>query len=520
MGHDIIFGTVAKSAIVKGIEKLAKAVKVTLGPSGKNVVISRKKGLPIITKDGVTVARSIYLKDELERLGATMVQEVASKTNEAAGDGTTTATVLAEAIFKEGLKLIGTGFNAIEIKRQMDEMVKEVVKELKKVAKEVSNNEEIKNIATISTNGDIELGKIIAEAIAKVGEKGSILIENSPTAEDTLKCVEGMQLERSYLSTSFITDSSKQEVVYDNPKFLIVEDNLDNPREITPILEECIKNNWPLILAVDDIEDKLLMALITNRIKAGFKIAVINTPGFGETKHDLIEDFATRVGATVFNTDMYPLRNYKASDLGNSKKIIINRYESLIIEGAGDITERVDTLKEAVNNTEENNIKDILQQRINYLTNGIAVIQLGALSETELKDKKFRVEDALNATKAAISEGIVPGGGVALFNVKRSLEENDSITPGGRIILDVLDTPIRAILDNTKENTEKILVKIDEYKNINYGFDAANGVFGDLFELGVIDPVQVTRCAIQNANSVAGMLLTTEVAIIEEKKNG
>lgn len=525
MSHkDVVFKEDARASIIKGIEKLAKAVKTTLGPSGRNVAIARKKGSPLITKDGVTVAKSIQLQDELEKLGAAMVQEVASKTNEKAGDGTTTATILAEAIFKEGVKLIGSGFNAIMLKRQMDDMTKEVVNKLKELAKPVVTDLDVENIATISTNNDPDLGNIIAQAINKVGEHGSVLVENSPTELTTLKYVDGMQLERSYLSTAFITNFSKQTVEYDNPKYLIIEDNLDTLRDIAPILEHCIKENVPLIIAADEVEDNILMNLIVNRVKGGLKIAVIQTPGFGEQKHEMISDFAKRVDANIFNKDLCPLRNFKPEDLGTSKKIVINMHETVIVDGSGDITERVSELKASIESIENALVKNRIQQRINYITNGIAIIQLGAMSETELKEKKLRVEDALNATRAAIAEGIVPGGGIALLRVKKILEKEVGegtfiLTAGGQVILNVLESPIRAILDNTGFSTEKILVSIELIDEQDYGYNAANGVFGNMFEMGIIDPVKVTRCGIQNATSVAGMLLTTDVAIIEGSNN-
>jgi len=520
MNHQIVFGADARAKILAGVEKLAKAVKATLGPSGKNVVISKgKANIPLITKDGVTVARSIVLNDHLESLGAAMVQEVASKTNDKAGDGTTTATILAEAIFKQGLKLVGAGYNAIELKRQLDAEVEKITRALQELAIPIKSDEEIRQVAKISTNGDEELGNLIAAAINKVGEKGSVLVEHSTTDSTNLNFVEGMQVERGSLSPAFINDYSKLSVNYTNPKFLVVRDILDDVKPLIPILEDSIKKNFPLIIIADDIEENVLMFLAVNKVKKGFKVAAIKTPGFADTKHDLTDDLAIKLGATVMNEDLYPLGNYEESCLGTADKVIITAEETTIV-GGSDTTERVKELNSSIANCESPKLAARLQQRVNYLTNSIAVIQLGAVSDTELQEKKLRVEDALNATRAAIAEGIVPGGGVALLRARKITWLTD--TPAAKILNHVLETPIRAILDNSEHPTEKVVNKVAEHNDINFGFNGATGQYGDMIKMGVIDPVKVTRCALQNANSVAGMLLTTDVAIVpeEKKKNG
>jgi len=523
--NEVLFSDQAKLSILRGIEKLAKAVKATLGPKGSNILIEKPNGYPLITKDGVTVARAIKLKDNLERLGASMVQEVANKTADTAGDGTSTATILAEAIFKQGLKFLNSGYNAIKLKREMDVAVDFILKEIKKLAMPINTYEDAKSIATIATNGDTLLGSLLAEAIYKVGDKGTVMIEEKQNViTDSLSYVEGMQLERSYLSSYFITDFNKFEVNYDLPKFLIINDSVDDIKPLLPILELCAKNNYPLIISVNDIEEQLLATLVTNKLKNVIKVAVIHNPGFGDYRDYLINDFACRVGATVFHKTVCPLNSFVEGDLGTCKKISINRHETIIVEGSGDITNRVAELQNVIATLDEPIMKERFQQRLNYLLNKIAIINIGAISEMELKDKKLRIEDALHATRAALSEGVVPGGGVALLRIKQIFTEEMKLNPvlqtnGAQVIYNILTIPIDTILTNAGQNVSKITSIIEENKEDFFGYDAAKDVFGNLINLGIIDPAKVTTYSLMNANSVAGMLLTTEGAItIEEEE--
>jgi chaperonin GroEL len=475
----VLFEQDLRAGITSGVEKLARLVKATLGPSGNNIAISKGNGVPLFTKDGVTVAKHVDFKDKLESLGARMIQEVANKADNNAGDGTTTATVLAEAIYKEGVKLVATGVNPISLKREIWKAAINVVAKLKEGVKDVNGYTDIFNVANISTNSDGELAEIIAKAFQQVGVEGSIIVEGSGKAETTLDFIEGLKVQRGYQSNMFVNNTFRRTAEYNNPYYLIINDDIDDIHKLVNILGEIYPKNpkdvRPLIIAVADIKEEPLVNLIALKKNTKLPICVIKTPGFGNDKADLTEDFAQRVNATVFDVDLAPLKDFTMDDLGTSERVIVTENDMTIIDGAGDIEPRIKELKGLLENTLEEELAHAkLKDRIAGLSNGIACIKMGAQSDSELKDKKLRAEDALNATRAAIEEGIVAGGGVALFDVKAKLEKPE--TAGEKVVFNVLDAPLRAIVDNTHYDTADVISEVKKMGGDN-GFDAATGTY-------------------------------------------
>ncbi|MGA1847411.1 chaperonin GroEL [Deferribacter abyssi] len=527
MAKSITFGEEARQAILRGVDKLADAVKVTLGPKGRNVVIEKKFGSPLVTKDGVTVAKEIDLKDPLENLGAQMVKEVASKTSDVAGDGTTTATVLAQAIYKEGMKNVVAGANPMEIKRGIDKAVDAVVKKLQEISKTIQDKKEIAQVGTISANNDEEIGNIIADAMEKVGKDGVITIEENKTTETVLEVVEGMQFDRGYLSPYFVTDPDNMEAVLENAYILIHEKKISNMKDLLPILEQLAKQNAPFLIIAEDVEGEALATLVVNKLRGTLNCCAVKAPGFGDRRKEMLKDIAILTGGQVISEDLgLKLENVKLSDLGRAKKIVVDKENTTIVEGAGkpeDIQARVNQIKKQIEETTSDYDREKLQERLAKLVGGVAVIKVGAATETEMKEKKARVEDALNATKAAVEEGIVPGGGVALIRALTALEElklegDEKI--GVEIIRKALEYPLRQIAENAGFEGSVVVNRIKEEKDVNFGFNAATEEYTDMIKAGVIDPTKVTRSALQNAASVASLMLTTEALITEipEKK--
>ncbi len=528
---ELIFSEEARAKIAKGLDKLADAVKVTLGPRGRNVVIEKKFGSPLITKDGVTVAKEIELEDRFENLGAQLVKEVASKTNDVAGDGTTTATVLAQAIFREGLKSIAAGANAMSLKRGIDKAVDAVVEELKKMAREVSEKKEIAQVAAISANNDKEIGDLIADAMEKVGKDGVITVEEAKGLETTLEVVEGMQFDRGYLSPYFVTDPEKMECVLEDPYILIHEKKISNLRDMLPLLEEVARSGKPLLVIAEDVEGEALATLVVNKLRGTLMACAVKAPGFGERRKEMLKDIAILTGGQVVSEELgIKLENVRLQDLGRAKKVIVDKEHTTIVGGMGDpkqIEGRIKEIKVQIEKTTSEYDKEKLQERLAKLVGGVAVIKVGAATETEMKEKKARVEDALNATKAAVEEGIVPGGGVALLRCQKALEdlkvEDEDEKIGVNIVKKALEAPLKQIADNAGIEGSIVVEEVKKSDNVNYGFNAATLEYGDMYEFGIIDPVKVVRSALQNAASVAGLMLTTECAITEipekEKNN-
>ncbi|MGA1861894.1 chaperonin GroEL [Deferribacter thermophilus] len=528
MAKAITFSEEARQAILRGVDKLANAVKVTLGPKGRNVVIEKKFGSPLVTKDGVTVAKEIELKDPLENLGAQMVKEVASKTSDVAGDGTTTATVLAQAIYREGMKNVVAGANPMEIKRGIDKAVEAVVKKLQEISKPIQDKKEIAQVGTISANNDPEIGNIIADAMEKVGKDGVITIEENKSTETVLEVVEGMQFDRGYLSPYFVTDPDNMEAVLENAYILIHEKKISNMKELLPILEQLAKQNAPFLIIAEDVEGEALATLVVNKLRGTLNCCAVKAPGFGDRRKEMLKDIAILTGGQVISEDLgLKLENVKLSDLGRAKKIVVDKENTTIVEGAGkaeDIQARVNQIKKQIEETTSDYDREKLQERLAKLVGGVAVIKVGAATETEMKEKKARVEDALNATKAAVEEGIVPGGGVALIRALNALDdlklEGDQQI-GVEIIRKALEYPLRQIAENAGYEGSVVVNAVKESKDINYGFNAAKEEYTDMIKAGVIDPTKVTRSALQNAASVASLMLTTEALITEipeEKK--
>jgi chaperonin GroEL len=524
---DIKYTDEARRSILAGVEKLAKAVKVTLGPAGRNVILEKKFGIPVITKDGVTVAKEIDLKDPYENVGAQLVREVASKTADVAGDGTTTATVLAEAIFREGLKMIATGANPVEVKRGIDKAVEVVVEELKKLSKQVSDTREIEQVATISANNDPEIGKKIAEAMEKVGKDGVITIEEGKSTETYVDVVNGYQFDRGYLSPYFVTNPDKMEAVLEEPYILITDKKLSSIRELLPILERVLQTGRPLLIIAEDVEGEALATLVVNKLRGVLQVAAVKAPGYGERRKEMLRDIAILTGGVVISEETgMKLENARLEDLGRAKKVIVDKENTTIIEGAGrkeEIEGRIKQIKEQIKETKSDYDREKLQERLAKLSGGVAVIYVGAATEAEMKEKKMRIEDAVNATKAAVEEGIVPGGGVAYLRVIPKLEEleNQETNPdrklGIRIVKRALHEPARLIAENAGYEGNLIVEEIKK-RGGNIGFDALRGQFVDMFEAGIIDPTKVVRIAIQNAASVASLLLTTEAVVVEVKE--
>ncbi|MGC8769152.1 chaperonin GroEL [Calditerrivibrio sp.] len=528
MAKAITFSEEARQAILRGVDKLANAVKVTLGPKGRNVVIEKKFGSPLVTKDGVTVAKEIELKDALENLGAQMVKEVASKTSDIAGDGTTTATVLAQAIYREGIKNVVAGSNPMDLKRGIDKAVEAVVAELKKMSKPIQGKKEIAQVGTISSNNDPEIGNIIADAMERVGKDGVITIEENKSTDTVLDVVEGMQFDRGYLSPYFVTDPENMEAILENPYLLICDKKISNMKELLPILEQLAKQNAPFLIIAEDIEGEALATLVVNKLRGTLNCCAVKAPGFGDRRKEMLKDIAILTGGQVISEELgLKLENAKLSDLGRAKKVVVEKENTTIVEGAGkteDIQARVNVIKKQIEETTSDYDREKLQERLAKLVGGVAVIKVGAATETEMKEKKARVEDALHATKAAVEEGIVPGGGVALLRASRAIANLKDLTPdqkvGADIVRRALEYPVRQIASNAGFEGSIVVNKILEAEKDTFGFDAHAEVYTDMIEAGIIDPTKVTRSALQNAASVAGLMLTTEAMITEipEKK--
>jgi chaperonin GroEL len=526
MAKQIIYGEQSRQAILRGVNQLADAVKVTLGPKGRNVVLDKKFGSPTITKDGVTVAKEIDLRDPLENMGAQMVREVASKTSDTAGDGTTTATVLAQAIYREGAKNVVAGANPMELKRGIEKAVEDLVEEIKKMARPVSGNM-VAQVGTISANGDATIGKIIAEAMDKVGKDGVITVEEAKTLETSLDVVEGMQFDRGYLSPYFVTDPERMEVVLENPVILIHEKKISSMKDLLPVLEQVARLGRPLLIVAEDVEGEALATLVVNKLRGTLQAAAVKAPGFGDRRKAMLEDIATLTGGRAITEDLgIKLENIKLEDLGKAKKIVIDKDNTTIVEGAGStqaIEGRVKQIRAQVEDTTSDYDREKLQERLAKLVGGVAVIKVGAATETEMKEKKARVEDAMHATKAAVEEGIVSGGGVALVRGGKALEnlklEGDQKV-GVEIVRRAIEEPMRHIAANAGAEGSIIVAKVKELKQ-DEGFNAATEQYEDLVKAGVIDPAKVVRNALQNAASIASLLLTTEALVSEipeEKK--
>ncbi|MDQ2976248.1 MAG: chaperonin GroEL [Acidobacteriota bacterium] len=527
MAKQVVHGEESRAAILRGINQLADAVKITLGPKGRNVVIDKKFGSPTITKDGVTVAKEIELKDSLENMGAQMVREVASKTSDVAGDGTTTATVLAQAIFREGVKTVAAGANPMALKRGIDKAVERATEEIKRLAKPVKGDA-IAQVGTVSANGDSTIGNIIAEAMNKVGKDGVITVEESKTMDTSLEVVEGMQFDRGYLSPYFVTDPERMEVVLENPLILIHEKKISSMKDLLPLLEQVAKMGKPMLIIAEDVEGEALATLVVNKLRGTLNIAAVKAPGFGDRRKAMLEDIAILTGGKVISEDLgIKLENVKLEDLGRAKKITIDKDNTTIVEGNGkqsDIEGRVKTLRAQIDETSSDYDREKLQERLAKLVGGVAVIKVGAATETEMKEKKARVEDAMHATRAAVEEGIVPGGGVALVRAAKVLEkfqinnegEGDSDEQiGVNIVRRALEEPLRQIVQNAGKEGAVVVERVRAEKNDSFGFNAQTEVYEDLVKAGVIDPAKVTRTALQNAASIAGLMLTTEAMVSE-----
>ncbi|MFN3740338.1 MAG: chaperonin GroEL [Thermodesulfovibrionales bacterium] len=518
----LIFNEHARQKILDGVTILTDAVKATLGPQGRNVIIDRKFGSPLITKDGVTVAKEIELKDPFENMGAQLVREVASKTSDTAGDGTTTATVLAYSIYKEGMKHVVAGANPMEIKRGIDKAVEVVVEELKKLSKPVQDKKEIAQVGAISANNDPEIGNLIADAMDKVGKDGVITVEEAKGLATTLDVVEGMQFDRGYISPYFITDPERMECVYEDVFILIHEKKISSMKDLIPLLENIAKMGKPLLVIAEDVEGEALATLVVNKLRGTLQVCAVKAPGFGERRKAMLEDIAILTGGTAITEDLgIKLENIKMSDLGKAKKIVVDKENTTIVEGAGDpqkIQGRIKQIKTQIEETTSDYDREKLQERLAKLAGGVAVIRVGAATETEMKEKKARVEDALHATRAAVEEGIVPGGGVALLRCIPALEKlklDGDRQIGVEIVKKALEEPIKNIVQNAGLEGAVIVEKVKASKELNYGFDAQKEEFTDMMKAGIIDPTKVTRLALVNAASVAGLMLTTEVMVTE-----
>ena len=523
MAKQVVHGEDSRAAILRGINQLADAVKITLGPKGRNVVIEKKFGSPTITKDGVTVAKEIELKDSLENMGAQMVREVASKTSDVAGDGTTTATVLAQAIYREGVKTVAAGANPMALKRGIDKAVEKAITEIQRVAKPVKGDM-IAQVGTVSANGDSTIGTIIAEAMDQVGKDGVITVEESKTMETALEVVEGMQFDRGYLSPYFVTDPERMEASLENALILINEKKISSMKDLLPLLEQVAKMGKPMLIIAEDVEGEALATLVVNKLRGTLNVAAVKAPGFGDRRKAMLEDIAILTGGKVISEDLgIKLENVQLADLGRAKKITIDKDNTTIVEGAGkqgDIEGRVKTIRAQIEETSSDYDREKLQERLAKLVGGVAVIKVGAATETEMKEKKARVEDAMHATRAAVEEGIVAGGGVTLVRAARALEkftaDGDSDEQiGVGIVKRALEEPLRQIVQNAGREGAVVVERIRGDKNDNFGFNAATEEFEDLVKAGVIDPAKVTRTALQNAASIAGLMLTTEAMVSE-----
>ena len=523
---DVKFGADAREKLLRGVDILADAVQVTLGPKGRNVVIDKSFGAPRTTKDGVTVAKEIELADKFENMGAQMVREVASKTNDIAGDGTTTATVLARAIVREGSKRVAAGMNPMDLKRGIEKAVDAVVSDLKKRSKKVKSNEEIGQVGTISANGDKEVGEMIAKAMAKVGNEGVITVEEAKTAETELEVVEGMQFDRGYISPYFITNAEKMVAELSEPYILIHEKKLSSLQPMLPILEAVVQGGRPLLIIAEEIEGEALATLVVNKLRGGLKVAAVKAPGFGDRRKAMLEDIAIVTGGQVISEDLgIKLENVKLNMLGTAKTVKIDKDNTTIIDGAGkknDIQARVAQIKAQIEETTSDYDKEKLQERLAKLAGGVAVIRVGGSTEVEVKEKKDRVDDALNATKAAVEEGIVPGGGTALLYATKALNgltgDNEDQTAGIAIVRQAIQAPIRQIVENSGTEASIVVGKLLEQKSATFGWDAQKETYVDFIEAGIVDPTKVVRTALQNASSVAALLITTEAMITDRPK--
>ncbi|ATC32938.1 chaperonin GroEL [Caulobacter vibrioides] len=525
---DVYFSSDARDKMLRGVNILANAVKVTLGPKGRNVVIEKSFGAPRTTKDGVSVAKEIELADKFENLGAQMIREVASKTNDKAGDGTTTATVLAQAIVQEGLKSVAAGMNPMDLKRGIDKAVAIAIEDIKKSSKKVTTNAEIAQVGTISANGDKEVGEMIAKAMDKVGNEGVITVEEAKTAETELDVVEGMQFDRGYLSPYFITNADKMEVQLEEPLILLFEKKLSSLQPLLPVLEAVVQSGRPLVIIAEDVEGEALATLVVNKLRGGLRVAAVKAPGFGDRRKAMLEDIAILTGAQVVSEDLgIKLENVSLEMLGRAKKVSITKDDTTIVDGVGekaDIEARIAQIKRQIEDTTSDYDKEKLQERLAKLAGGVAVIRVGGSTEVEVKEKKDRVDDALNATRAAADEGIVPGGGTALLKASKALAgvtgDNDDQTAGIAIVRRALQSPIRQIAENAGVEGSIVVGKILENDSSSFGFNAQTEQYVDLVVDGVIDPAKVVRTALQNAASVAGLMITTEAAIVEAPKKG
>src|SRR5213593_4640551 len=526
MAKQIVYGEQSRQAVLRGVNQLADAVKVTLGPKGRNVVLDKKFGSPTITKDGVTVAKEIDLKDPLENMGAQMVREVASKTSDIAGDGTTTATVLAQAIYREGAKNVAAGANPMDVKRGIEKAVEALTGELKKMSKPVSGNM-VGQVGTISANNDQTIGKIIADAMDKVGKDGVITVEEAKTMETSLEVVEGMQFDRGYLSPYFVTDPERMECILENPLILIHEKKISSMKDLLPLLEQVAKMGRPLVIIAEEVEGEALATLVVNKLRGTLQVAAVKAPGFGDRRKAMLEDIAILTGGKVITEDLgIKLENVKVDDLGEAKKVTIDKDNTTIVEGAGKSSEiegRVKQIRTQVEETTSDYDREKLQERLAKLVGGVAIIKVGAATETEMKEKKARVEDAMHATRAAVDEGIVPGGGVAFLRAipaleKLELEGDEQI--GVTIVKRALEEPLRLIVSNAGHEGAVVVGKVRESKQPNFGFNAETEDYTDMISAGILDPAKVTRSALQNAASIAALMLTTEALIAEIPDEG
>jgi chaperonin GroEL len=521
----ISFSFTARDSVLKGVDKLANAVKATLGPRGRNVLIEKTFGAPVVTKDGVTVAKEIELEDKFENMGAQMVKEVASKTSDVAGDGTTTATVLAQAIFREGIKLVAAGHDPMKLKKGIEKSVEVVVGEIRKLSKQVKGRKEIAQVATVSANGDETIGNIIADAMEKVGKDGVITVEEGRSLETTLEVVEGMQFDRGYLSPYFVTNPEKMQVELDEPYILLYDKKISGMKDLIPLLEEVARSGKPILVVAEDIEGEALATLVVNKIRGTLKCAAVKAPGFGDRRKAMLEDIAVLTGGRVIAEEAgMKLENASIKDMGRAKRVIIDKDNTTIVSGAGkkpEIEGRIKQIKTQMEETTSEYDREKLQERLAKLAGGVAVIRVGAATEAEMKEKKARVEDALNATRAAVEEGIVPGGGVAFIRAIKGLdnitEVDDEERAGVNIVKKVLEEPLREIASNAGWDGSIVVEKVKEGKG-SHGFDAARLEYCDLVEAGIVDPTKVARSALQNAASVAGLLLTTEALVAEKPK--
>ena len=524
----VYFSSDARDKMLRGVNILANAVKVTLGPKGRNVVIEKSFGAPRSTKDGVSVAKEIELEDKFENLGAQLIREVASKTNDKAGDGTTTATVLAQAIVVEGLKRVAAGMNPMDLKRGVDKAVIKVVAEIKAVSKKVTTNDEIAQVGTISANGDAEVGAMIAQAMAKVGNEGVITVEEARSLETELDVVEGMQFDRGYLSPYFITNADKMEVVLEEPSILLFEKKLSSLQPLLPVLEAVVQSGRPLLIIAEDVEGEALATLVVNKLRGGLRVAAVKAPGFGDRRKAMLEDLAILTGAEVVSEDLgIKLENVSIEMLGRAKKVTITKDDTTLVDGLGEksgIEARIKQIRAQIEETTSEYDKEKLQERLAKLAGGVAVVRVGGSTEVEVKEKKDRVDDALNATRAAVEEGIVPGGGVALLKASKVLDgmvgDNDDQTAGIAIVRSALQAPIRQIAENAGVEGSIVVGKILENASATFGFNAQTEEYVDMVKAGVIDPAKVVRTALQDAASVAGLMITTEAAIVEAPKKG